>query len=103
MKLTERQVIERLAAIANNGPHWAPKTGLMCLLCHAHPNSLGELQDLLEDCGVSLDAFVESCDERYHGHGIFFVERSRLRINMNENQCVNVHGLEKVIMPLMKE
>lgn len=55
------------------------KTRFMCLTCNAAPNTIAELQDLIEDVGIPLDKIVASINTAYKTN-VFYVARGRLRI-----------------------
>lgn len=62
----------------------------LCFTCHAmKANWLADLQDVLEDAGVSLERFCEI-------NSLFKVERKRLRLK-HSIQCVNISHIRATL------
>ncbi len=72
-----------------------------CLVCYAgsHGNWLVELQDALEDMGVSVEEFASTRSDQA---GILFtVTRGRLRL-LHPGQCVDSKAIMSIFLRLEK-
>ncbi len=104
--LSPETVRERLTKIARGG---------CCLACGTAANTLAEVQDLLEDAGVSPEALAEAVNSKLNerhggqkaGNQYMSVARGRLRfadrLSDERYACLSVINLFDYIEPLMRQ
>lgn len=90
--MTKEEINQRLQEIIGHRLEGVGQ-GCMCLTCHPGPNSLAEVQDLLEDMGIPVERFVSTVNQIYRGE-VLRVERGRLRIR-DLGQCIEASLLGK--------
>lgn len=77
----------------------------LCLRCCSGPNTLSELQDLLEDAEINTETFVRELDiwlpPENAGRPHFEFDRNRLRFI--SFQCVNLKTIEEFIFYIVKK
>ena len=109
--MKSEEIKERLKKMAigdRGGSH--NEQGLMCLACHAAPNTLAQLQDLMEDAGVPVESVVDAANRWMAGGRDsvvqrFYIKRGRLRImdfHSGSHQCIDINKMADFIIPLLK-